>query len=270
MRIATTKVVGATAALTMLVPGFAMAATADAAPGDVTWTTVPASAATADRAAADGAAVAVPNVQGQFSFEQSTVTPNWQIAEVFQKGAATFCGSETELTVTAPEDWTISVSGDVANPYTATLGEITADEGPQMTLMGCSCAANPAGGRAIINAEVTGVPLAEIIYRAQPASDVNTVTLISDDGYRMQLPLDYILARRALMAGSINGEGLGASVGGTTQVWIDATAAKYFSRNVVAIELTAQDEAPAVPGSEDAPDTEYVNRPNVGITAANV
>ena len=66
----------------------------------------------------------------------------------------------------------------------------------------------------------------------------------------------------------INGEGLSSSVGGTNQLWIDAAAAKYFTRNVVAIELTAQEVAPDTPGTEDAPDDQYVNRPNAGITKA--
>ena len=75
------------------------------------------------------------------------------------------------------------------------------------------------------------------------------------------------MQRRAIIASAINGEDMGASVGGTNQVWLDGTAAKYFTRNVVSIEVTAEDVAPAVPGSEDAPEDQYVNRPNVGILA---
>ena len=110
--------------------------------------------------------------------------------------------------------------------------------------------------------------MATIIERAQPKAGVNTVTLVSEDGYRMSLPLDYVMARRALVVSEINGEGLSSSVGGTNQLWIDAAAAKYFTRNVVAIELTAQEVAPDTPGTEDAPDDQYVNRPNAGITKA--
>ena len=157
--------------------------------------------------------------------------------------------------------------GDVENAYTATLGQLAAED-EQTTIMGCACAGNTAGGAAVINAEVTGVPMATIIERAQPKAGVNTVTLVSEDGYRMSLPLDYVMARRALVVSEINGEGLTSSVGGTNQLWIDAAAAKYFTRNVVAIELTAQEVAPDTPGTEDAPDDQYVNRPNAGITKA--
>ncbi|MEG1197285.1 MAG: hypothetical protein RSD38_02765, partial [Raoultibacter sp.] len=61
---------------------------------------------------------------------------------------------------------------------------------------------------------------------------------------------------------------LTASVGGTNQLWIDSVAAKYFSRNIVSIELTAEDVAPAVPGKEADAANQYVNRPNVGIVSA--
>ena len=251
MDIKTRNIVGTTAAAALLVPGIALAATPEANAPEVQWTSVEATGQ------AEGSAAV-----------QSTVTPTDQIAGIFQKAPATLCNASTEMTVTAPDDWTIAVSGDVANPYSATLGEIKADDGEQTTIMGCACAANPAGGRAIVSAEVTGVSLAEIIYKAQPADDVNTVTLVSDDGYRMSIPLDYVLARRALMVSAVNGADLSDSMGGTNQIWMDATAAKYFSRNVVAVELTCEAQPPAAPGTEDAPDTEYVNRPNAGITAA--
>lgn len=268
MDIKTRNIVGTTAAAALLVPGIALAATPEANAPEVQWTSVEATGQTEGSAAVQSTVVSVPVVEGQFSYDQTTVTPTDQIAGIFQKAPATLCNASTEMTVTAPDDWTIAVSGDVANPYSATLGEIKADDGAQTTVMGCACAANPAGGRAIVSAEVTGVSLAEIIYKAQPADDVNTVTLVSDDGYRMSIPLDYVLARRALMVSAVNGADLSDSMGGTNQIWMDATAAKYFSRNVVAVELTCEAQPPAAPGTEDAPDTEYVNRPNAGITAA--
>ena len=206
-------------------------------------------------------------VQGEFSYSQTVITPNSRIAQVFQKATNALCQASREMTVAAPEDWTISVSGDVDNAYEATLGELAAQD-EQTTVMGCACAGNPAGGAAIINAEVTGVPLAYIIEQAQPQEGVNTVTLVSEDGYRMSLPFEYVMARKSLLASAINGEGLASSVGGTNQLWVDAAAAKYFTRNVVAIELTVEPQEPAAPGSEDAPEGQYVNRPNAGITKA--
>ena len=84
----------------------------------------------------------------------------------------------------------------------------------------------------------------------------------------MWMPLDYVMARTSILSYLINNQGLSDSVGGTNQLWIDSTAAKYFTRNIVSIELTAEDEAPAV-RYEDAPDSQYTNRPNVGITGVS-
>lgn len=267
MNHAITKIVGAAAGVTLLAPGaVAFGDTVEAAAPDAsgaTWSHVEGASSTVE-----SPVVNVPNVSGGFSYQQSVVTPNWKIAEVFQKAANALCNATTELTVTAAADWSLTVSGDVENAYTATLGELAADD-EQTTLMGCSCAANTPGGAAVINAEVTGVPLATIVERAQPLPGVNTVTLTSEDGYSMSVPFDYVMARTSILSYMINDEGLSASVGGTNQLWIDSTAAKYFTRNIVSIELTAEDEAPAVPGSEDAPENQYANRPNVGITGVS-
>lgn len=267
MKRAITKIVGTAAGVTLLAPGaIAFGETVDTALPDAsnaTWSHVEGTSATAE-----SPVVSVPNVSGGFSYQQSAVTPNWKIAEVFQKATSALCNATSEFTVTAAADWSLTVSGDVERAYTATLGELAADD-EQTTLMGCSCAANTPGGAALINAEVTGVPLAAIIERAQPLPGVNSVTLVSEDGYSMSMPLDYVMARTSILSYLINNQGLSDSVGGTNQLWIDSTAAKYFTRNIVSIELTAEDEAPAVPGAEDAPDSQYTNRPNVGITGVS-
>ena len=81
----------------------------------------------------------------------------------------------------------------------------------------------------------------------------------------MSLPLDYVLARHSVISYEINGETISSSMGGTNQLWIDSAAAKYFTRNIVEIRVTHEDVVPAAPGSEQAVDGEYVNRPNAGI-----
>lgn len=266
MKHTVTKIIGAAAGVTLLAPGVvAFAEPADAVLPDASnaaWNHVEGTSTVQSEL------VSVPNVEGEFAYQQSIITPNWKIAEVFQKATNALCNASSELTVTAASDWAIAVSGDVAYAYEATLGELAADD-EQTKIMGCSCAANAPGGAAVINAEVTGVPLAAIVERAQPLPGVNTVTLVSEDGYAMSLPLDYVMARTSILSYLINSEGLSASVGGTNQLWIDSTAAKFFTRNIVSIELTAEDEAPVAPGSEEAPDNQYTNRPNVGVMSVS-
>ena len=259
------KVVSAATGITLLAPAIAVASTApaDAAAVDTdatqTWTHVDSSHPSDEKS--------VANVQGDFGYSQAVLTPNEKIAAVFNRGAAALCNAATELTIASPSDWTISVTGDVANEYSATLAELESDE-QTSAVMGCSCASNGVGGLAAINAKVAGVPLASIIEKAAPDEGVNVVTLVSEDGHVIKLPLAYVMQRQAVVASQINDEALSESVGGTNQLWIDSTAAKYFARNIVEIRLETAADLPSDPGSETPDEGEYVNRPNVGITGA--
>ena len=66
---------------------------------------------------------------------------------------------------------------------------------------------------------------------------------------------------RAVLSYEINEEALTASVGGSNQLWMTRTPANYFVRDVVEIVVSAEDEAPAVPGEAD----EHPNSPNAGV-----
>lgn len=207
----------------------------------------------------------VAHVEGTFAFTQNDLTPNTVIASVFNKGAAALCDAATELTVSAPADWSIAVTGDVAHPFEATIEQLESGDATS-TVMGCACASNGAGGLAAINAKIDGIPLAAVIDRAQPLDDAASARLICEDGHEIALPLPYIMQRKAVIATEINDESLSASVGGTNQLWIDSTAAKYFARNIVEIRVEGREvEAPGIQAETPG---EYANRPNVGITAS--
>ncbi|MGV8083302.1 MAG: hypothetical protein AB2L09_06705 [Coriobacteriia bacterium] len=96
-------------------------------------------------------------------------------------------------------------------------------------------------------------------------SGPNTVTFVSSDGYRMALPLSWVLEKGAILAYQVNGEALSASVSGSNQLWIPGAPAKYFTRDVVEIVLSHEEMVPPVPGEEQSGEDEYVNRPNVGV-----
>ena len=69
-------------------------------------------------------------------------------------------------------------------------------------------------------------------------------------------PLDWQLT----VSGAVN-DAYTASVGGSNQLWMTRTPANYFVRDVVEIVVSAEDEAPAVPGEGD----EHPNSPNAGV-----
>ena len=227
----------------------------------------PAPAADESVAQAPSKAVKSPVVEGVFAFTQDAITPIETIREQFAMSPAYLCGSElpaAEATVADPGDWKITVGGDVANAFTATL-DTMAEEGSAQLTMGCTCAGNPADGRATANAEVLGVRLAYIAAQAQPDEAVNTVVFTSEDGMEMALPYSYVRNHFSLIAYDVNGEPIANSMGGSNQLWLGSTAASYFARNVVSIDFEARQTPPPTPGTAEAGDT-YANVPNVSVT----
>ena len=216
--------------------------------------------------------VRLASVQGTFAFTQDEVTPTAQIARALGGADKVLCGATQEALPSTAQvvddaaDWQITVDGDgVQAACAVTLGEL-AQKGSQFTIMGCSCLGNPADGRATVNAAVTGVSVLDLLEAAGGVSgDANAITFVSSDGYEVTLPLFYVLQRASMIVYQINGEPLSASVGGTNQLWLGSTSARYFASDVVEIRVTCEEEAPAVPGTPDSGD-HAANLPNASVT----
>lgn len=216
-------------------------------------------------------AVRAPQVAGTFSFIQGEVTPLDAIARGMGQAPRYLCGATVEtsdLGVLAGDEldsWTISVGGAVEHPFDATIREMI-DEATETVVLGCSCAGNPADGLASVNAEVTGVPVATLIGHAVPVEGANTIVFASADGYEVALPLWYVEQHYCPIVFDVNGSPIVESMGGTNQLWLGSTSARYFARDVVSITLEARAEAdvPAAPGSGEEGDA-AANLPNVGV-----
>lgn len=200
--------------------------------------------------------------EGTFSYDQDTVTPNATIRTLFQKAVRAICGAGIPVASENPLGWQITVSGAVDDAYTASVGELADDTAVQQK-MTCTCGGNPAGGRAIVTADVKGVPVEAMLARAGVQAGANAVTFISADGAETMLPLGYVVGRHGVLSYEINEEDLSASVGGNNQLWMTRTPANYFARDVVEIVVSVEDEAPAAPGETD----EHPNSPNAGVLA---
>jgi len=206
----------------------------------------------------------VANVTGQFRFDQNVLTPNDAIFNLFGTAVTGVCASPVEEAGELdPQTWYINVGGNVKKSYTATLAEL-AEQSSESRVLKCSCANNPAGGSIIMNADVTGVKLADIIELAGIEEGANVLTVTSDDGYAQPMPLSYALEQDALLVYQINGENMPAELGAGPQLWMPSSVAKYFTRRVVDIRVTKEDEVPALLTGQ-ASEGEYVNRPNIGI-----
>ncbi len=261
--------VGAVAGLALAQPAQALAAGADTLADQPATVVVSSHEATS----LTGELVESPQVIGSFSFSQGVVTPTSDIATSLGKGVDTVLCSGGEASATSAEspaadaaDWQITVDGDgVDSAFTATVGELAKD-GTQTQVLGCTCAGNPADGRATANAQCTGISIASILDLAGLQEEANAITFVSSDGYEVSLPLSYVRQRASMIVYQVNGEPLENSMGGTNQLWLGSTSARYFTRDVVEIRVSCEDEAniPPIPGTPEAGDSR-TNLPNVGV-----
>lgn len=176
----------------------------------------------------------VANVEGRFSFNQNKLTPPDEVFNLFGTAVTGVCAKPDFALSSAKTDYYINVGGKIAYSYTVDLKEKAA----QTRTMLCACAT----GRATANAEITGVKLADVLELAEMGEGVNIVAVRSSDGYTSRLPLRYALEKEAMIVYKVGGEALP----GGTQLWVPETVAKYFTRDVVDIELLAEEEEPQV------------------------
>lgn len=184
------------------------------------------------------------------------------IKNFFQRVSQAICGATVPLVADNPLGWQLSVSGDVESAFTASVGDL-ANEESTSKVMTCTCGGNPAGGRAIVTAGVTGIPVEHLLAKAGAEPGANAVTFVSADGTRQTFPLGYVVGRHAVLSYEINDEDLSASVGGSNQLWMTKTPANYFVRDVVEIVVSTEEVVPEAPGVAD----EHPNSPNAGVLA---
>lgn len=205
-------------------------------------------------------------VPGTFAFTQQEVSDNSVISAI--SGAAKYlCNVQGHLAKddsTLPEDWSISISGQVRNPQVVTFSEMKDSPSVQKLVMGCTCMGNPVDGRATANAEVTGFPVSIILGQADIVEGANTVVFTSADGYEVALPLSYVTERYCPLVFDVNGSPIAEVVGGSNQLWLGATSASYFARDIVSITVEERQTPPPNPSSDEAR-AAYQNLPNVGV-----
>lgn len=206
-------------------------------------------------------------VQGDFAFTQTEVSPNAVIAAVAD-ASKYLCNSKGHMAKddsVLTQDWQIEVRGAVENPGAFTFADLASSEEVLQTLtMACTCMGNPTDGRATANAEVTGFPVSAILQKVGVAENANTIVFSSADGYEIALPLKYVANRYCPIVFDINGAPIAEVVGGTNQLWLGATSANYFARDIVGITLEERQTPPPSPSSDEAREA-YQNLPNIGI-----
>lgn len=186
----------------------------------------------------------VANVQGEFAFAQDTLTPPDEVFNLFGTAATYACAKPGfALNPSTREEHYINVGGRVKKNFTISAEQLAKMESQKRDLV-CTCAMSPSAAMA----SVRGVRVADLLAMADVEADANTITMKDAQGYGLAMPLNYVLEKDALLVYEIGDLPLETADGTQVQVWMPDTVAKYFTRQITEIELTAEAEVPAVEG----------------------
>jgi DMSO/TMAO reductase YedYZ molybdopterin-dependent catalytic subunit len=107
-----------------------------------------------------------------------------------------------------PAGWTLKIHGRVRNPITITWNELLAMPMVERYITLC-CVSNEVGGDLISNARWLGVPVKDLLDRAQPEEGADQVVSRSVDGWTCGTPTSVLRdGRDAMLAIGMNGEPL--------------------------------------------------------------
>lgn len=106
------------------------------------------------------------------------------------------------------DNWTLTFSGEVANPMTFKLADIVANGPSEKRIMKMNCLANPIGGPLVGQVEMTGVPLSWLLDQVRPTDKATKLHTVSSGGkgYGSTRYLDKY--EDAMIVYEINGEPL--------------------------------------------------------------
>ena len=217
--------------------------------------------------------ITADDVQGEFVWEQETtidVDDLYDVQWYFHEDGVTRYGELMDGAVPQPEtdgiydQWTITVDGEVDNPFEMTLNELIEAIPPVTTTMTSHCGDNMIGGPWIGNVEITGIPVESILeYAAAKAGTKNIcMTTISGDTYNA--PIAYAEECGAYLVLSVSGEPLPYRLGYPVSFWIGGRPAWDCGKQIVRLTIE-NDEVTVWPAGLPTEDGISYYKPNVGL-----
>lgn len=214
---------------------------------------------------------AIADVQGEFSFSQEVVTDmHGQDTTSWFSGPTTISMASAELENLPLDEglfnsWTITVDGDVENPFTMTLPEMIETFPTVSKVMTDHCVMNPVGGPYIFTIKASGFSISELLAYAGVKEGATAVMSYASDGWNRGIYLSELEKDDAILAYEFNDERLPWAYGYPVTTINGAGSAASCIRNVVNLHVVSDEKIKVFDGWNYVDSGEYINKPNVGI-----
>ena len=214
--------------------------------------------------------VAAENMNTSFEWNQTEVTPHEKMYyKSIKSNPEEWVTSEENTSEEEFNNWTITFSGDIANPCTLTLAELIEKYGTETRLMKSHCTVNGPGQGMIYQAEVEGIPLKAVVEDLGLSEDVIMVSPVGDDGYYYTIGLQQMLDEEALLVVGMNGDRIYAEQGWPVAFWCNEMSAGNFTKRVAEFRFETAGASWDFYGDfVDATTGLQFDKPNVGVLSA--
>lgn len=221
--------------------------------------------------------IAAEDAQIEVTYDQEVLTPRDQMfyksPKVVINEPSDWLTDDSQIVPEIYDQWTITVSGDVDNPFTMTLPEMVETFELNSQVQSSQCCINGTGQALIYQAEITGIYLKDIFEYAGVHDDVTTFNVNCIDSYgtgHNQYPLnwDFVLENDGMLVLEMNGEPIPADQGYPAAVWVANSSAGNAEKFVTELIVTREEDPQhwPLPGYFVDPSTgETFSKPNMGV-----
>ena len=227
--------------------------------------------------------IAADELQYDFTYTQDKVLTADEAFHVVwfwvQSGVDRYAYNELDLKPDPETDgvydqWEISVTGQVSNPFTMTLSELIDTFGPTTTILKNHCGINGIGAPWIGNFEITGISVNDMLEYAGAREDATILDAQSDDYGWYASTMDGVKEGGAYLVYEIGGEPLPYSLGYPVTYMCGSGGAWMNTKNVTNLEVVVDPlpnedypmEQVLVQGyASESPDGLSYFKPNVGL-----
>lgn len=164
------------------------------------------------------------------------------------------------------DQWTISVDGEVENPFEMTIREMIDTFGLKTDKMTLHCGVNYNGGSWIGNFEITGISIKDIMEYAGVRDSANTFENDGSDGSTYFASMADLMNNDGYIVLEVGGQPLPYAEGYPAQVWVGGQPAWNCVKQVNKLTFLADDDIESFGGSGffDENGVSYF-KPNVGL-----